>query len=163
MKLIFALCIRGMGSRSIARRLEEIGLHPRSGGAWSGASDADILRNPVYCGKICWQYRREEKSSENGVVSRRRSKNPECILVEGLHPAIISDSDFQRVQQLVSSRIEPPKIISSELRNPLSGLVYCGLCGAMMTRIGAASRWILCRCCRGSLQNRIFGGVVSSL
>ena len=138
-KLIYKLCIAGMGSRSIARKLDDMAAPPRSGGAWSSASIADILRNPVYCGKIRWQYRREQKLSENGVVVTRRVKGSDYVLAEGLHPAIISESDFERVQQIMSSRREPPKTLRSGLRNPLSGLVYCGLCGSMMTRLGTGS------------------------
>lgn len=139
-RLIFAFCAGGLGRRSIARRLDDMGFPPRSGGKWSSASISDILRNPVYCGKIRWQFRREERASQNGVVTRRRSRNPDCIMAEGLHPAIISESEFERVQQIMSSRREPPKTRSAELRNPLSGLVYCGICGAMMTRLGTGAR-----------------------
>lgn len=154
-RLIFAMCINGAGSRSIARRLDEMGLRPRSGGVWSGASVADILRNPVYCGKIRWQFRREESFSRNGVITRRRSKNHDCIMADGLHPAIISESDFDRAQQLISCRREPPKKSSAELRNPLSGLIYCGLCGAMMTRLGsgAHNRSDILRCPNRSCAN----------
>lgn len=137
-KLIYSLCIGGMGSSAIARRLNELGTPPRSGGEWSSASVADILRNPVYCGKIRWRYRREEKTSENGVVTMHRRKDPGCILVQGLHPAIITDSDFKAAQRAMSGRRAPPKKPGSGLRNPLSGLVFCGVCGSLMTRLGGA-------------------------
>ena len=139
-RLIFKLCIAGFGRRAIAQRLDDMGLRPRSGRAWSSASIADILRNPVYCGKIRWQYRREEKSLQNGVVTSRRKQNPDCILVQGLHPPLVSESDFLKAQRLISLRREPPKARSAELRNPLSGLVFCGICGAAMTRLGAGAK-----------------------
>lgn len=138
-RLIFALCISGMGRQAIAAKLDDMGLRPKSGKAWSSASIADILRNPVYCGKIRWRYRCEEKISQNGVVTRSRKKNPDCIIADGLHPPIISESDFQKAQQYISTRREPPKARSAALRNPLSGLVFCGVCGAMMTRLGSGA------------------------
>ena len=145
-KLIFSLCIRGIGSCAIARRLDEMGILPRSGGAWSGASVADILRNPVYCGKIRWRFRREERISRDGVVTVRRRKDPGCILVQGLHPALISESDFDTAQQAMSHRRNPPGKQSVGLRNPLSGLVYCGVCGSLMTRLGGGKGCDILRC-----------------
>ena len=99
-----------------------------------------ILKNPVYCGKIRWQYRKEEKSLTDGIVTTHRRENPDCIIAQGLHPALISEEEFEKAQQFLNSRRIPHKKESTELRNPLSGLVYCGMCGSMMTRLGTGSR-----------------------
>lgn len=139
-KLIYSMCISGMGCSAIARRLDIMGAEPRKGGIWSSATVKDILRNPVYCGKIRWQYRREEKAIVNGSVTTHRRENPDHILADGLHPALISEEDFNRAQQCLDSRRMPRKKDNTELRNPLSGLIFCGLCGRMMTRLGAGSR-----------------------
>ena len=139
-KLIYSMCISGMGCNAIARRLDTMGIEPRKGSSWSSASIKDILRNPVYCGKIRWQYRREEKSLTDGIVTTRRRENPDCIIAQGLHPALISEEEFEKAQQFLNSRRIPHKKESTELRNPLSGLVYCGMCGSMMTRLGTGSR-----------------------
>ena len=103
------------------------------------ASIKDILRNPVYCGKIRWQYRKEEKSVADGIVTAHRRENPDCIIAQGLHPALICEEEFDRAQQFLNSRRIPHKKENTELRNPLSGLVYCGMCGSMMTRLGTGS------------------------
>ncbi len=139
-KLIYSMCISGMGCKAIAGRLDIMGIEPRKGSAWSSATVKDILRNPVYCGKIRWQYRKEEKTISGGSVTTHRRENPDCIIAEGLHPALISGEEFDRAQQFLNSRRIPHKKVSTELRNPLSGLVYCGLCGSMMTRLGTGSR-----------------------
>ena len=139
-KQIYSMCISGMGCNAIARRLDMMGVTPRKGSSWSSASIQDILKNPVYCGKIRWQYRREEKSLTDGIVTTRRRENPDCIIAQGLHPALISEEEFEKAQQFLNSRRIPHKKENTELRNPLSGLVYCGMCGSMMTRLGTGSR-----------------------
>lgn len=154
-RLIFALCIEGLGCRAIAKRLSETGIPTRKGGLWSAATISDILKNPVYCGKIRWRFRREEKSSENGVVTRKRRENPDCILAEGLHPAIIGDEEFRKAQQLIATRKAPRNRKSAALQNPLAGLVYCGKCGRLMTRLGtgAKNRSPLLRCPNSGCDN----------
>ena len=69
-----------------------------------------------------------------------RRDNPECIIAQGLHPALISEEEFDRAQQYLDSRRIPHARENTQLRNPLSGLVYCGMCGSMMTRLGTGSR-----------------------
>ena len=139
-KQIYSMCNSGMGCNSIARRLDMMGIEPRKGSSWSSASVRDILRNPVYCGKIRWQYRREEKTLTDGIPTTYRRENPDCIIVRGLHPALISEEEFRRAQQYLDSRRIPHARNNTQLRNPLSGLVYCGICGSMMTRLGTGSR-----------------------
>lgn len=139
-KQIYSMCISGMGCNAIARRLDTMGVTPRKGSSWSSASIQDILKNPVYCGKIRWQYRREEKSLTDGIVTTSRRENPDCIIAQGLHPALICEEEFDQAQQFLNSRRIPHKKENTELRNPLSGLVYCGICGSMMTRLGTGSR-----------------------
>ena len=134
-RLIFSLCAAGSGSTAIAAQLDRLGVPSRGGGKWSRASISDILHNPVYCGKIRWQYRREKKRISGGKVTSHREISDDYILVDGLHPAIISESEFERVQQMLADRRHSSAKASAELRNPLAGLVFCGKCGALMQRI----------------------------
>lgn len=136
-KLMFSMCISGDGCTKIAKRMDALGVTTRSGGKWSRATIADILQNPVYCGKIRWQYRREIKSSSCGKVTKHRTVTGEYILVQGLHQALISEEDFRRVQEEMDSRKRTSVNIDTALRNPLSGLVFCGKCGALMQRMHA--------------------------
>lgn len=139
-KLMYSLCIGGLGSNSIARKLDDMGIAPRRGGSWSSSTVSDILTNPVYCGKIRWQYRKEEKSLVNGIVHVQRRDNPNCVISEGLHTALVSEEDFAKAQQFISIRRAPRNKDSTELQNPLSGLIFCGLCGRMMTRQGTGTK-----------------------
>lgn len=134
-KLIFSMCISGDGCTKIAKRLDVLGVAPRSGGKWSRASVADILQNPVYCGKIRWQYRREKKSSSGGRIEKHRIISGDCILAQGLHQALVSEEVFQQAQRQMGSRKRPCVNLEKSLKNPLAGLVYCGKCGALMQRV----------------------------
>src|SRR5205823_10286821 len=70
---------------------------------------ADMLRNPVYCGRV----------RVNGSVA------------EGLHEAIVSPEQFDQAQQLIQSRPPlPPR--SHHSKHLLSGIARCGICGTSL-------------------------------
>jgi site-specific DNA recombinase len=85
----------------------------------------NLIRNPVYCGKI--------------LVSQ--FKDEENITVQGKHVAIVSESLFYEVQDVLSGRQRSsrhlPKI-TTDKRMPLRGFLICPKCGRMLT--GSASK-----------------------
>ena len=101
-----------------------------------------MLHNPVYTGKIRWGYKKDKKIIVDGAVKRTRIIPPEeeQILVEGLHPAIISDEIFNRAQELFLRRGNPSVVIEKELKNPLAGVVVCGICGRPLRYRSNANR-----------------------
>ncbi len=62
------------------------------------------------------------------------------MIVQGLHEALISEEDFEKAQELRKKNYRPPLKASLALQNPLTGLIYCKLCGNRMTRLGKNSR-----------------------
>lgn len=139
-QLIFELYLQGDGKMVIARKLDALGVKSRSGNKWSSATVVKILKNPVYIGKVRWGYRKYTKELTNGTITKHREKNDDCVYVDGLHPPIISEADFNKVQELLRARYCPPKRPEAELKNPLAGLIICGKCGATMTRLGENKR-----------------------
>ncbi len=137
---IYEMYSSGIGMISIANTLDNDGIKPRNREYWSRSTINDILRNPVYTGKIRWSYRPDVKQSESGRITKRRVKNPDCIIVDGLHPAIVSEEEFNAVQSKLKNFRKPPLKLNTVLQNPLTGLVLCGKCGAVMTRVGAGTR-----------------------
>ena len=121
-KLIYNLYLEGNGCTVISRTLDKKGVLPRSGGKWSKASIKDILKNPVYIGKINW------------------SKGNQNIYADGLHEAIIDENTFYNVQEAMKKHYRPPTKADAVLKNPLAGLVRCKKCGALMTRLGTNTR-----------------------
>ncbi|MBQ3011602.1 MAG: recombinase family protein [Clostridia bacterium] len=125
-----------LGVSLIARRLDALRVPTRTGAGWSTATIRDILINPVYIGKIRWNWRPAVKKMVDGcvVVERPRASVDKYILVDGLHPAIISEETFNTAQELM--RKNPPRPIGERntVKNPLAGLVICAKCGRHMTR-----------------------------
>lgn len=131
-RLIFELWTKeGLGTTTIANRLNALCIKPRKSEIWSSASIRDMLRNPVYIGKIRWNWRKTVKKYEDGeiVASRPKSKNENWILVDGKHEAIISEDVYNASMARFGS---VPKVkAKSGLQNPFAGIMHCS-CGRPM-------------------------------
>jgi len=125
-----------LGVSLLARRLNMLKTPTRMGGDWTVSTIRDILGNPVYCGKIRWNWRPCAKKIVNGQLSVQRPRAPaeKCVIVKGLHPPIISEETFDRAQELI--KLNPPRPIGEQytVSSPLAGLVICGKCGRHMVR-----------------------------
>lgn len=125
-----------LGTSLIAQRLNNMKIPTKMNGVWSVSTIRDILKNPVYIGKIRWNSRKCIKKIIDGQVSisRPRVKNSECIVVKGLHRPIISEDTYNLAQEHLSKN--PPRPIGERntIKNPLAGLVVCGKCGRHMIR-----------------------------
>lgn len=118
-RYIFRLYLKdGLGIRRIARRLNEEGLRTRKGGLWSMVTVRDILRNRAYLGTY----------SRFGVR------------VPASHAPLISQDDFQRVQERLDARrpVSDARRLSPFL---LSGIAYCGYCGNKMIGVTRRQKW----------------------
>lgn len=67
---------------------------------------------------------------ESGKIQKRRPRGKECMLSDGKHPAIISDEQFKLAKSLFGN--SAPKKVSTEMVNPLAGLLCCAKCGKKM-------------------------------
>lgn len=123
----------GFTINGVARKLNELGIQPRIAKKWSCSSIKDILRNPVYIGKIRWNNRKTVISTKSGKKEKHRPRNQEPIIVNGLHQAIIDEETWNIVQNKRSQN-PPPVVHNNVVQNPLVGLVYCGKCGKLMQR-----------------------------
>jgi site-specific DNA recombinase len=101
---------------------------------WQKETIRDIIINPVYIGKIRWNWRPVKKKMVNGKTQKERPCNhgDNCILVDGLHEGIIDDHTFELAQDYISRNPPCPVGYKNTLKNPLAGLVYCGKCGRSM-------------------------------
>ena len=123
-----------IGVSLIARELNRRGLTSATGGVWTSQTIRDILINPVYIGKIRWNWRPTKKKMENGIVREERPRCSDYILHDGLHEAIISEDTFAEAQKLMSRNKSRPVRGDKKTSNPLAGLVVCALCGRKMQR-----------------------------
>lgn len=123
-----------LGISKIVRKLNALGIPALNRKDWVDSSISSILTNPVYIGKIRWNYRKNVKKIEDGNIITMRPRNEDYMLTEGLHPAIIPEELYYKAQEL--RRKNPPRPISigHTIKNPLSGIVYCKKCGRAMSR-----------------------------
>jgi len=125
-----------LGVSLLVRRLNALKVPTKMGGDWVVATIRDILINPVYCGKIRWNWRHQVKRMVDGKLSveRPRASVEECVIVDDLHLPIISEETFNLAQDLMKHN--PPRPVGERyaVRSPLAGLVICGKCGRRMVR-----------------------------
>ena len=125
-----------LGCSKIARRLNENGIQTATGADWAVATVRDMLKNPVYMGKVRWGHRSVEKRMSDGKMIKVRAnlKFGEYTLADGLHDALISEETFMKTQELLLRN--PPRPISEKctVTNPLAGLVVCSVCGHHMQK-----------------------------
>ena len=145
-KLIFELYTKGeyvddvtvrrLGVSLIVRKLNDLRIPPMNGDVWVTSSIQDMLRNPVYIGKIRWNSRPTKKKMVDGIMKkeRPRAKQKDCILVDGLHEAIIDNDIWLLAQEYLASNPALPVPTRYMVKNPLSGLIVCGMCGRKMVR-----------------------------
>jgi site-specific DNA recombinase len=129
-----------LGATRIADRLNEMGVKPVRNNQWTRSSIIDILRNPVYAGKIRWGYKKEKKYTQDNKLHKRRNRSATYSLVNGLHEAIINEDLFNAAQSPMSTRTHAPIPGNDTLKNPFTGILYCGKCGRMMTRLAKTTK-----------------------
>lgn len=123
-----------IGVTKIRNRLNEMKVPTRKGGDWTSSTIRNILSNPVYIGKIRQGDRPQVKKIVDGevVIERPHAKNPN--IYEGLHEAIIDEGTFNLAQEYLSNNPPLPIPTKYKTKNPLAGLVICGMCGRKMNR-----------------------------
>jgi len=109
-----------VGKFKIAEALNKEKIPTRTGGKWSEFTIWYILKNPTYCGKLRWGYRK------NGIIDEKS-----MIVYDGDHEPIISVETFEEIQRIAKRRGEgSPKAATSEY--PYSGVLHCARCGYAM-------------------------------
>lgn len=125
-KDVFDWYMQGDGFLKIAKRLNALGVRTHRGGKIENRTVEYWLNNPVYMGKIRW--------TPTGKT-RREYHNPDSMIVEGHHEAIISADLWEEVQKKL---IKNKEIHRKYYKAPTSishwtvGLLQCGLCNCSM-------------------------------
>ena len=129
-KLIFNMYSNGLGGTKIADKLNKMGYKASNDKPFYSHSIINIIKNPVYTGKVTWN----KKSYKKGDLNKRRTVklNPknEWIIQDGKHEPIISEELFNECEEILKSRSHPP--CKKGLTNPFAGIVFCKNCGASM-------------------------------
>lgn len=104
---------------------------------WSDHTVWHILRNPNYAGDLVQG--RYGKLTYKSKTSKEKKNPDEWIIVEGVHEAIVSKEDFERVQALKKSRglYNRNASTSRAVANVFSGLIKCKICGRSLILSGS--------------------------
>ncbi|HEX3030672.1 MAG TPA: recombinase family protein [Bacillota bacterium] len=134
---IFTLYAEGMGSFRVAELLNRQGQLTSTGGLWCAKTVRDVLRNQAYTGAAVYNKTRQRRvrdynSGEEGKKKWVRQANPaeEWVIKDDAHQAIIHGELFDRVQTLL--RRHGTRVAAPRASHLLTGLLYCGKCGAGM-------------------------------
>lgn len=148
-KLIFELYTnQGYGDTRISNYLTDRGIPNKHGKAvWDKTTIRNIIRNPVYLGKVSWN-KRNYRYGKNGKRTSRFSAQSGWKVYNGRHNAIIDDETFEKAQNIAGRNTIPRLQQTKTLRNPMANLMRCRACGAAMTIRTAAGKADTLRCYR---------------
>jgi site-specific DNA recombinase len=145
---IFTLYAEGDGITRIAKRLNADGVAaPRAGtGSWAPGAVREILRRPLYVGRVVWN--KTQGITRRGTTAQRRRPETEWVRREEPRLRIVSEALWDAVEQrrirAASScpstthdgrrMARPP---GADLRSPslLSGLAQCAACGGSLVAL----------------------------
>lgn len=132
-EMIYNDYISGMGYRTIAEKLNSMGVRTKRGGLWENRTVEYILRNPVYIGKIRWNPERK---------THRNYDDPDIVITDGDHEHLLDDATWKKAQ----ARMDKNRALygrTAGLKKPaslmLQGLVKCSTCGNTLSRSAGES------------------------
>lgn len=137
-RLMFEMCAKGFGFRSIVIALNDRGVTGPMRSRWNQMAVKTILQNPCYYGALVWNRRTFGKIhgvSADGTARAKRpgesTRNPQdrWIVVEDVHEPLISRAKFDAAQAAMAQRRNAGGLARPTQRYLLSGLLKCTNCG----------------------------------
>ena len=126
-KLIFSMYLDGMTYGQIIDTLNNRGFKTKWGKQFGKNSLHGILRNPKYTG--VYTYSRSASKDIDGKRNGHAYKDDsEIIKTEGIVPVLISQEDFNRVQERMTGRKHTSASHRAKRTYLLSGKIQCGTC-----------------------------------
>lgn len=95
---------------------------------WTYSTIKKMLKDPVYTG--CVVQHKKEKVAYN-LKKYRCIPKKDWVIVPNKHEPIISQEDFDKVQQLIAIRTRE---VTHKNLSPYAGIIFCGDCGRAMSK-----------------------------
>ena len=133
-RLIFKMVLEGKGYSNIVYKLRSLGYKTKIGREFGKNSLYEILHNPKYKGFYVYN-----RASPADPYTKKRNSHLEnaqedIIIIKGGVPAIISEKDFDMVQQILQRRKQQYRGIKQNQETYLlTGKIFCGMCGCAYT------------------------------
>ncbi len=132
-KDIFRKYLAGDSTRQISQWLSDRGILSPKGKKWTATGISNVLKNERYLGYLVYNQRTSSKYKDASNPQGRMKTKPreEWTIVPNTHPALVTQEDFDAVQELfrTNTRKTAP---NSGRKYALSGLLRCGCCGFTM-------------------------------
>lgn len=132
-RLIYTLFLQGINVEEIIRKLTDVGVKTRNGTPLSRTGILYILGNETYVG----DKKLHKQPPRNFITKKPDPTIPfESKYLENDHEAIVSRSVWDAVQKKLKQNKELTEVVGHRGGQPhfLYGKVFCGECGAPMTR-----------------------------
>ena len=133
-KEIFASCLAGNGTYTIAKRLNDRGIPTKKAGKWHGSTINGILTNEKYTGDVIFQ----KTYTDSSFRRHTNYGEQDMFLCADHHEAIVSHEDFDKVREILDRRaIEKGNGSNTsryQKRYAFSGRIKCGNCGSSFKR-----------------------------
>lgn len=135
-RMIFDMYVnKDMGLEMISRELNSLGYKTQTGKPWYRSAITNIIKNPVYIGKLQWKKRDIRKSTTPGKKTDRTQRDKsEWIITDGKHEGIIDEATYYKAQEIIDAKYHAPYQVVNGPQNPLAGIIICGVCGNKMVR-----------------------------
>lgn len=134
-RLMYDLYINhDLGYAKIATHLNNLGIRPKRIDTWSRPTVKAVIENPLYYGKLRWNWRKNQKIIENGQIKITNPINNNYEVYNGVHPAIVDETVWKQAEAIRNAKTHTCTKQNKELKNQFAGLMYCKLCGRAMVR-----------------------------
>jgi DNA invertase Pin-like site-specific DNA recombinase len=135
---IFELYAGGIGTLTIAHRLNKEGVKPPRGRGWAPSGIREMLYRSLYRGEVVWN--RSQKIVKGGTKKQRKRDESEWLTLPAPDLRIISDDLWHRVKdrlqrsRAIYARTSSGRLLSrprhrDESAYLLTGFARCGVCG----------------------------------
>lgn len=122
---IFNDYLSGNSQYTIARELNELGIKTLKGNDFQPRTITYILENPFYCGKVRWNRQHHE--------SHTIKSKEEWIISNGTHEPIVSEDDYNTVQEQLIVRKRKRARPIGHTKHWLSSMLKCSNCGRSLS------------------------------
>ena len=129
-KHIYSEYLKGSSILTLMVDLNQAGYRSKNGELFSTTHVSRILNNEVYLGTVA--YGKTRGSGHKNKPTRPLKiydRHDWMVVVENAHPAIITEEEFEAVQEKLKNTKRIPQKAKKETFS-LSGLVKCAICGA---------------------------------
>ena len=133
-RLIFNLAEKGVWPGRIKTYLNKMGILNCTGGKWDDTGVFRVLHNVSYKGDLILQ----KTYLDNNRIRHKNEGQVDQWYIANDHPPIVSPEQWDAVQEILQNRSEylyrkqekPPVPRSSHTVYPLTGKLFCPVCGA---------------------------------